>query len=83
MWVALILIVLWFACGIIAAGLHFAYFHREFKILTWTRADRIIAWTWGLGFGPIGMVLAFLLGGRAKHGFKWPWSAPDKDKPCP
>ena len=68
----LLFIEIWILCGILAAGISFAYWQgaysfrsKENKLL-----DLIFSLTWGLLFGPIFLIIAFIGSGFAKYGWR-------------
>jgi hypothetical protein len=71
-----IIVVLWYACGMLAYGITYAFFQREFpRIADENRQiDRRIALLMAV-CGPLGLIMVSFSGafkhGRLKHGFKW------------
>jgi len=66
-----LILTVWVACGILAAGYTFAYFqgeyadHAEFT----RRADQRFATMMGLS-GPIGLGVAYFAGRRGRYGWR-------------
>lgn len=65
------IIAIWIVCGILAYGLTFAYFQREFPLSSDTGycGDCGVALLMCL-LGLIGLIIHLVLG-NCKHGFKW------------
>lgn len=72
--------VFWIACGIWGAGLVFAYFQREYKLIRYrsfydNQKDAILA----LMLGPIVLVVLYSLR-FTTNGWLWPWSKKAKQE---
>jgi hypothetical protein len=69
----LILIILWILCGIVAAGIHYAYFQRRFPSLANEMRERDIlhAYSWAI-YGPVGLIVSLCLSERLRYGWCWP-----------
>jgi hypothetical protein len=73
----LVFAVLWLACGLAAAGMIYAHVQRRWPSVADEdrREDAEYAVAFGL-FGPIALVIIFLMTGFAKHGWLFPGSKP-------
>lgn len=64
-------IIIWVICGILAYGLTFAYFQREFSVSSGVDYFIYCGVATYMGIlGPIGLIIHLTLG-NCKHGFKW------------
>lgn len=65
-------IIFWIACGVLAYGITYGYFQREFPTIAYEsqKDDSAMALVFG-ALGPFGVLLSFVLSGFAKHGLKW------------
>jgi hypothetical protein len=75
--IAILLVVTWFACGVVDAGFTFAYFQRHYPSLRaalfqrnqWTAATSIFG-------GPCALLASCAVSYPAfSYGWLWPWSA--------
>ncbi len=60
----------WLLGAWLAAGLFYAYFATTYSIVWDHRWGYRRAWQFGLCFGPVGAMVAFLMGGFGKHGWR-------------
>ena len=67
-----LLIAAWIVSGVLAYGIDFAYFQRQFPHIAKEDylQDMAYAMLWGLG-GALTMSIGFFLSGFAKHGLKF------------
>ena len=75
MLIVAVMIAIWVACGAATAGITYAYFDSEFPTLRGTTKHRELLGlaTYFALFGPIGLLVAFLSSGFARHGWRlWP-----------
>ncbi len=71
MGLALAVLLVWLICGILAYGLTFAYFQRQYPTLAETEYESDFRFALSAGMaGPIGLGVC-LLSGDWRHGFKW------------
>lgn len=65
----IIILLIWAACGVVAYGLTFAYFQKEFALISKEKvgADVLLAAATAI-LGPFGVVICFLVGEGCEHG---------------
>jgi len=66
-------VILYLLCGFVGDGFMNAYFIREFPTIstTSTQLDQLGVGCVFIIFGPIGLVLFYLLSGFGRHGWIW------------
>ena len=70
-------VVLWLACGCVAAGFIFAYFTREFSVLNTPAKlkERKINSCTNICLGCTALLLILITDEMRQHGWLWPWSS--------
>lgn len=69
----------WFACGVLSAGMMFAFNQRRYRCISRQcfGDDQFMA-AFAILVGPIGLAATFITYGFFSHGWLWPWSAKAK-----
>ena len=67
-----IIITIWVICGILAYGISFAHWQREYPTLAESsyREDMGFSILW-IPLGPLGLIITYFLSGFAEHGLKF------------
>ena len=65
-------VAIWLVSSVLSAGIYFAYFQGRFPPLAAKdrRRDCIGAWSYGLVFGPVGLLVALPASGFCAYGWR-------------